>query len=81
MVNNRPDHIGRIDLSHEYLAKVASLLGSKVRQTEKVAGWYVEGAKTRLPDAIDLLSRQEKWLDIIRWYTDELSAVIEAESA
>jgi hypothetical protein len=79
MVNYRPSTIGRIDLAHEYLAKVANLLGSKVRQTEKVKGWYVEGAKARLPDAIDLLSRQEEWLDIIRWYTDELSAAIERD--
>jgi hypothetical protein len=79
MVNHRPSTIGRIDLAHEYLAKVANLLGSKVRQTEKVTGWYVEGAKARLPDAIDLLSRQEEWLDIIRWYTDELSAAIERD--
>jgi len=35
MVNWRPDNIGRIDLAHEYLAKLAALVGGKVRQTEK----------------------------------------------
>jgi hypothetical protein len=81
MVNHRPATIGRIDLAHEYLVKVASLLGGKVRQTEKQTHWYVEGANTGLPDAIDLLSRQEEWLDIIRWYTEELNTATEGESA
>jgi hypothetical protein len=31
--------------------------------------------------AIELLSRQSEWLDIIRWYAGELSSAIERESA
>ncbi len=79
-VNWKPDDLGRIDLAHEYLAKVASLVGGKVRQTEKPSGWYVEGVKDRLPNASELLSRQDEWLEIIRWYTGELRSAIEAEA-
>ena len=61
--------------------KLATLIGGKVRETKKETGWYVEGAKSRLPDAIELLSRQDEWLEIIRWYTGELSKAIEGQSA
>jgi hypothetical protein len=33
-VNWNPDRIGKVDLSHEYLARIASLIGGKVRRTE-----------------------------------------------
>ena len=33
-VNWNPDRIGKVDLSHEYLARIASLNGGKVRRTE-----------------------------------------------
>jgi hypothetical protein len=76
-VNFKPDQIGRVDLAHEYLAKIAALIGSKVRQTRDPKGWYVEGTKNRLPDAMDLLSRSSEWVDIIRWYSSELDSALE----
>jgi hypothetical protein len=76
-VNFKPDRIGRVDLAHEYLAKIAALIGSKVRQTRDPKGWYVEGTKNRLPDAMDLLSRSSEWVDIIRWYASELDSALE----
>jgi len=79
-VNFKPDRIGKIDLSHEYLAKIATLIGSDVRRTKDPKGWYVGGSKDRLPDAIDLLSKSRDWLEIIQWYTEKLSAATEADS-
>ncbi len=79
-VNWKPSRLGKIDLSHAYLQRVAMLIGGKVRQTSDPIGWYVEGAKSRLPDANDLLSRQDAWLEVIRWYTSELSSAIEQQS-
>ena len=76
-VNWKPDRIGKVDLAHEYLAKLASRVGGKVRETDNPKSWYVGGAKSKFPDAIDLLSQQAEWLEIIRWYTGELSSAIE----
>lgn len=80
-VNAKPHRMGRVDLAHEYLAKLAGLIGGKVRQTDSPKGWYVEGNANRLPNAMDLLSRSDVWLEIIRWYTQELSAAIEGDAA
>jgi hypothetical protein len=72
----KPRHIGRLDLAHEYLAKVAALVGGTVRQTQDPAQWYiVDGGKP--VEALKLLSRSTEWLDIIRWYTGELNDAIE----
>jgi hypothetical protein len=68
-------------LAHEYLAKIAALMGKGVRRGENAKGWRVEGDKNKRPNAIDLLSRPNEWLEIIRWYTTELSSAIEARSA
>ncbi len=56
---------GRIDLAHAYLGKVADLIGGKVRQLENPRSWYVEGKTGKFPDTIELLSRQDEWLEII----------------
>lgn len=73
----KPNHIGRVDLAHEYLNRVATLIGGRVRRTRDPAQWYiVKGDKPA--EAIDLLSRSSEWLDVIRWYTKELSAAIES---
>jgi hypothetical protein len=80
-VNWKPDDRGRIDLAHEYLGKVADLIGGRVRQLENPRSWYVERKTGKFPDAIELLSRQDEWLEIIRWYTGELSKAIEVDSA
>ena len=36
-----PSHIGKVDLAHEYLGRLASLVGGKVRRTPKPENWYV----------------------------------------
>jgi hypothetical protein len=80
-VNWKPHRIGRVEIAHEYLAKLAGLIGGKVRQTHSPKGWYVEGNENRLPNAMGLLSRSDAWLEIIRWYTKELSSAIEGDEA
>jgi hypothetical protein len=79
-VNGMPNEIDKVELAHEYLEKIATLLDTRVRRTESPNSWYVEGKTQKFPDAIDLLSKQTEWLDIIRWYTGELSSAIEATS-
>jgi hypothetical protein len=78
-VTFKPYLLGRVDLAHEYLARIATLMGKSVHQSAKPKGWRVDGDETNLPDAIDLLSQPEKWLDVIRWYTAELTKAIEAK--
>jgi hypothetical protein len=80
-VNWKPNRIGKVDLAHEYLARMARLIGRNVRQTKDPKGWYVAGDTHRLPDAVDILSRPKEWMEIIRWYITELSSAIEARSA
>jgi hypothetical protein len=79
-VNYGPDRIGKVELAHEYLSKVAALMGMNVRQGEHAKGWRIVGNNNERPPAIDLLSRSHDWLDIIRWYTTELRSTIEAQS-
>jgi hypothetical protein len=86
-INWKPSLIGRVNLAHGYLDRLAALIGGRVRQTKKAEEWYVirEGSKggflESLPQAMDLLARSSEWLEIIRWYTGELRSAIEAESA
>jgi hypothetical protein len=80
-VNFKPDRLGKVDLAHEYLAKVAALMERKLLPGEHPKGWRVAGNDgKRRPAAIDLLSRSDKWLEIIRWYTSELSSAIDETS-
>jgi hypothetical protein len=73
-----PDAIGRLELAHEYLQKIADLIGGDVRKTANPAQWYVTIAK-RQPGAMVLLSRQDEWLALIGEYTEKLStALVEA---
>jgi len=80
LVNYQPDRIGKVNLAHEYLAKIAALIGKSLRRGENAKGWRVEEDKNKRPKAIDLLSRSSEWLEIIRWYTTELRSAIEAQS-
>jgi hypothetical protein len=78
-VTFKPYLLGRVDLAHEYLARIAALMGKSVHRSEKPKGWRVDGGEANLPDAIDLLSQPQKWLSVIRWYTGELTKAIEAK--
>jgi hypothetical protein len=75
-VNFRPYRIGKVDLAHDFL-RIATLMGKNVRRTPHPRGWRVQGEGTSRPKAIDLLSHPDRWLEIVRWYTEALSAAIE----
>jgi hypothetical protein len=79
-INYKPNQLGKVDLAHEYLDKIATLMGSKVLPGEHPKGWRLGGNKGERPPAIDLLSRSDQWLEIIRWYTSELSSAIDEMS-
>jgi hypothetical protein len=79
-INFKPDQIGKVDLAHEYLAKIAALMEKKLLPGEHPKGWRVVGNDGKRPPAIDLLSRSDEWLEIIRWYTSELSSAINETS-
>jgi hypothetical protein len=80
-INYGPDRIGKVELAHEYLSRIAALINKSVRKAEHPRGWRVVGDNNKRPPAIDLLSRSSEWLEIIRWYTTELNSAIEAEAA
>jgi hypothetical protein len=79
-VNWVPDFIGHIELAHEYLDKIAALIGGEVRKSVKPGRWHVtlKGTK-QVPNAMVLLTRQDEWLALIGEYTEKLrAALIEA---
>ena len=77
----KSSYIGRLDLWHSYLDKLATAIGGKIRHTPKPEEWYLVKEGKDLPEAMDLLSQSHKWLDTIRWYVGELSTAIESRSA
>jgi hypothetical protein len=79
-VNWMPNSIGHIELAHEYLEKIAKIVGGEVRKTAKPDQWYVSLSGTKqLPNVAALLAHQGEWLAVIESYTDRLKfAVIDA---
>jgi hypothetical protein len=74
--------VGRVDLAHEYLDKIAALIGGEVRKTAHPGQWYValKGTK-QVPNAMVLLICQDEWLALIGEYTEKLgAALVEAGS-
>jgi hypothetical protein len=70
----------RLELAHEYLEKIATLIGGEVRKTASPAQWYV-ALRKRQPDVMVLLNRQDEWLALIGEYTEKLrAALVEAGS-
>ena len=66
------DAIGRVDLSHAYLAHMAALLpGASVRETPKPAGWRVAVGKDEPPLA-RLLDHGDAWVRAIETYVAAL---------
>jgi hypothetical protein len=78
-VNWTADGIGRIDLAHDYLEAVSGLLDGEVRKTRSPAQWYIVREGTTLPEALELLNRDEEWLSLIQRYTERLSDALLAE--
>jgi hypothetical protein len=76
-VGRVPNYIGHIELAHEYLQKIADLIGDEVRKTANPAEWYValKGTK-RYPSVMVLLTRQDEWLALIQEYTEKLGAAL-----
>jgi hypothetical protein len=71
------DAIGRLELAHWYLERIAGIIGGGVRQTTNPAQWYVVSkGPTGYPTAMLLLARQDEWLVLIREYTEKLSAAL-----
>jgi hypothetical protein len=82
-VNWWPHSIGHVELAHEYLEQIATLIEADVRETTNPGQWYValKGTK-RYPSAMELLTRQDQWLAIIARYIEKLrAALVETGSA
>lgn len=66
------DAIGRVDMSHAYLAELAALLpGTSVRETPKPVGWRVVVGKDDPPLAL-LLDHGDAWARAIETYVTAL---------
>ena len=79
--NWSPDAIGRLDLSHAYLADVAGLVsGGKIRQTAKPMGWRVVTDKGD-PHLADLLDQHTAWVAAITKFTDAIGEALRARDA
>jgi hypothetical protein len=70
-----PNAIGRLELAHEYLEKIANLIGGYVRKTTNSAQWYVT-LRSRQTPVMVLLTRQDEWLAVIKEYIEKLSAAL-----
>jgi hypothetical protein len=77
-VNWTPNAIGRIDLAHDYLEELASLLGGVVRRVPSQDQWYVVKQETTRPTAMEVIGRQEEWLKLIESYARRLKEAIES---
>ena len=70
------DHIGRVDLSHAYLADLAAIVpGGKVRQTPKPTGWRAI-TNAGDPPLSTLLDQAQAWKVAITRYIDALRDAI-----
>ena len=75
------DGIGRLDLAHDYQAKLAALVpGGQVRQTPKPSGWRVVDAQGRSPLVAVLLGRKDAWLGTMADYAAKLADVLKDQS-
>jgi hypothetical protein len=72
-----PNSIGYIELAHEYLQKLAEVIGGEVRKTANPAQWYValKGTKQQ-PSIMALLRRQDEWQALIGKYIKKLTAAL-----
>ncbi len=67
-----PDSIGQIDLAHWYLEQLATIIGGHVKKTPNKTQWCIikDGP---LPDAIDALQEDDRWMALIADYTEKLA--------
>jgi hypothetical protein len=69
-VNWVADYIGRLDISHRYLERLADLVGGVVKRTPKRQGW---SSTTRSGEPVrlaDLLDRSDGWRAAIEEFID-----------
>lgn len=72
-VNWVADYIGRLDISHRYLERLAALVGGVVKRTPKPQAWYsatTSGEPVRLAD---LLDPRDGWRAAIEEFSDAAS--------
>jgi hypothetical protein len=76
-VNWVPESIGHLELNlgHQHLEELATLIGGSVRQTRSANQWYVVKTGTTLPLALDALNKPAEWLALIRNYQQRLNGV------
>jgi hypothetical protein len=74
-VNWWPDSIGQVELAHQYLERIAALLGGEVRKTTHPGQWYVTLAGKK-PSAMTILTRQSEWQAIIEDYIGKLATAL-----
>ena len=79
-VNWIPESVGRINLAHMYIEKVAALIGGEICKTKtgRPGMWYVvmKGTKKR-PSLTELLALEDEWLVVIADYTQALGAALQ----
>lgn len=69
LLNGQADAVGLLNLSHEYLKRVASLVpGTYVKETPRPNGWYVAKGGTYITIE-DLLANEVGWLAAIQEFT------------
>ena len=69
----KPEGIGREDLAHTYLEKIADLVEGEIRKMKKDTYLFKKGTKTQ-PLITDLLAHEDEWLALIEEYTQALGA-------
>ena len=66
------DFVGRLDLAHEYLERLAAAIHGSVRRTDNPGQWCVHGDGKKLPSIARLLDAAPEWLAAIEHYTHRL---------
>lgn len=78
MVNWPPGLLGRVDVAHDYLEKLAALIGGKVKRTPNPAHWYVTTREGQVPAVMEFLRKPEEWLAVIREFVEAMRKAVES---
>lgn len=76
-----PDNLGRLDIAHRFLERLAEILGGKVRKTARGARWEVVMPDDTLPSFDLVLQKQDTVLEAMRGYIDACAQVLGARGA
>lgn len=80
MVNWVADSIGRLDISHRYLERLANLVGGFVKRTPKPQAWYAATKGSEPVRLVDLLDRRDEWRSAIEEFIDAATNALKASS-